>query len=143
MTTGAALPAKHQVLQACRGELQEGNPLLRGAHELTTLHERRLSAGQDSLGEIDALRASLIRDIDRWITVQLPPAHGAAHVHTETVGAVIDRLAQFTANAYAALASASEWDLWDAWQRLAELAVGYDDLAAEVCAGVRRLPGAS
>ncbi|MGK8485849.1 hypothetical protein [Nocardia asiatica] len=52
MTTGAALPAKHQVLQACRGELQEGNPLLRGAHELTTLHERRLSAGQDSLGEI-------------------------------------------------------------------------------------------
>ncbi|MBF6297663.1 DUF4254 domain-containing protein [Nocardia amamiensis] len=142
MTTGA-LPAKHQVLQACRGELQEGNQLLRCAHELTTLHERRLSAQCDSLDEIDALRASLVRDIDRWITVQLPPAHGAAHVHTETMGSVIDRMAQFTAHAYAALASASEWDLWDAWQRLAELAVGYDDLAAEVCAGVRRLPGAS
>ncbi|MET9027624.1 DUF4254 domain-containing protein [Nocardia sp. NPDC004168] len=143
MTTGAVLPAKHQVLQACRGEMHESNPMLRCAHELTTLHERRLSAGPESLGEIDALRASLIHDIDRWITTQLPPAHGAAHVHTETVGAVIDRLAQFTANAYAALASSSEWDLWDAWQRLAELAVGYDDLAAEVCAGVRRLPGAS
>ncbi|WP_040774345.1 DUF4254 domain-containing protein [Nocardia pneumoniae] len=142
MTTGA-LPAKHQVLQACRGELHEGNPLLRCAHELTTLHERRLSAGCESLNEIDALRARLVRDIDRWITVQLPPAHGAAHVHTETMGAVIDRLAQLTAHAYAALTSSSEWDLWDAWQRLAELAVGYDDLAAEVCAGVRRLPGAS
>ncbi|WP_330233028.1 DUF4254 domain-containing protein [Nocardia sp. NBC_00508] len=142
MNTGA-LPAKHQVLQACRGELQEGNPMLRCAHELTALHERRLSAGCESMDEIDALRASLVRDIDRWITVQLPPAHGAAHVHTETMGAVIDRMAKFTAHAYAALASASEWDLWDAWQRLAELAVGYDDLAAEVSAGVRRLPGAS
>ncbi|PXX66605.1 uncharacterized protein DUF4254 [Nocardia tenerifensis] len=142
MTTGQ-LPAKQQVLQACRGEHPQNNPLLRCAHELTTLHERRLGAGREATDEIDALRASLVRDIDRWITVQLPPAHGAAHVHTETVGAVIDRLAQFTANAYAALASASEWDLWDAWQRLAELAVGYDDLAAEVCAGVRRLPGAS
>ncbi|MEU7765352.1 DUF4254 domain-containing protein [Nocardia sp. NPDC049190] len=143
MTTSASLPAKQQVLQACRGELPENNPMLRCAHKLTTLHERRLGAGQEDVDEIDAARANLIREIDRWITVQLPPAHGAAHIHTETLGAVIDRLAQFTARAYAALASASEWDLWDAWQRLAELAVGYDDLAAEVSAGVRRLPGAS
>ncbi|WP_327112611.1 DUF4254 domain-containing protein [Nocardia sp. NBC_01730] len=141
--TMTSLPAKHQVLQACRGELSGGNPMLRCAHELTTLHERMLAMADADIDEIDALRARLIRDIDRWITVQLPPAHGAAHVHTETIGAVIDRLAKFTAHAYAALARASEWDLREAWQRLGELAVGYDDLAAEVCAGIRRLPGAS
>ncbi|WP_175585881.1 hypothetical protein [Nocardia cyriacigeorgica] len=40
----------------------------------------------------------------------------------------------------AALADGSG-ELGDAWERLAELAVGYDDLASEVAAGRRRLPG--
>ncbi|MGQ4597238.1 DUF4254 domain-containing protein [Nocardia sp. R6R-6] len=142
MTT-RALPAKHQVLQACRGDAEEGNPLLRCAHELAGLHEHRLSSEGDSLNQIDLVRASLVREIDRWITIQLPPAHAAARMHTETMGSVIDRMAQLTAHAYAALGGAAEWDLWDSWQRLAELAVGYDDLAAEVCAGIRRLPSAS
>ncbi|GAA5067018.1 DUF4254 domain-containing protein [Nocardia callitridis] len=142
MTT-SALPAKHQVLQACRGEHATANPLLRCAKELTALHERRLGQDPDVMFEIDQGRAELIRDIDRWIATQLPPAHGAAHIHTETVGAVIDRIARFTADAYAALAGTSQLDLVEAWQRLAELAVGYDDLAAEVCAGLRRLPGAA
>lgn len=141
------LPSKHQLLQACRGELAADHPLLRLARELTDLHEQRLCAARDTIADrrfiddIDSRRTGLVRDIDRWIILQLPPSCGAAHIHTETLGAVIDRLAQFTACAFAALASASQWELGDAWERLAELAIGYDDLAVEVCAGRRRLPG--
>ncbi|WP_223885158.1 DUF4254 domain-containing protein [Nocardia colli] len=140
-------PPKHQLLQACRGELPADHPLLRLARELTDLHEQRLCAAKDTIADrrhiddIDSRRAGLVRDIDRWVILQLPPSHGAAHVHTETVGAVVDKLAQYTACAFAALTSASQWELGDAWEQLAELAIGYDDLAAELSAGRRRLPG--
>jgi hypothetical protein len=80
-------------------------------------------------------------DIDRCVTSALPPAHGGAHVHTETLGAVVDRVAQFTATAYAALANAVDWTLGDAWERLAELAIGYEDLVTDLESGRRRLPG--
>lgn len=134
-------PTKNQLLQACRGELPTDHPLLHTARTLTILHERRLSEDCCAYEKTDQQRTELIHSIDTWIDKQLPPSHGAASVHTETVGAVIDRLAQFTAAAYAALTSACEWDLWDAWERLAELAIGYEDLATDVHSGRRRLPG--
>ncbi|APA95502.1 DUF4254 domain-containing protein [Nocardia seriolae] len=135
------LPSKNQVLQACRGSDEPGHPLLRAAHDLTALHERLLCAEPDELAELDTVRTHLVHDIDRWVTAQLPPSHGAARVHTETLGAVIDRLARLTAAAYAALARQSGRELTMAWEHLAELAVGYEDLASEVCTGRRRLPG--
>ncbi|MTE16987.1 DUF4254 domain-containing protein [Nocardia aurantiaca] len=136
------LPSKNQVLQACRGSGQPGHPLLRAAQDLTALHGRLLSAEPGQLAELDTIRTDLVHEIDRWVTAQLPPSHGAARVHTETLGAVIDRLARLTAAAYAALASQSGRELTIAWEHLAELAVGYEDLASEVCTGRRRLPGA-
>ncbi|MFF0632593.1 DUF4254 domain-containing protein [Nocardia sp. NPDC004151] len=136
------LPSKNQVLQACRGTGFPGHPLLRAAHDLTGLHERLLSARPEQLTELDTRRSNLVHEIDCWVTAQLPPSHGAARVHTETLGAVIDRLARLTAAAYAALARESGRDLTVAWEHLAELAVGYEDLASEVCTGRRRLPGA-
>ncbi|MEC3919439.1 DUF4254 domain-containing protein [Nocardia sp. CDC160] len=135
------LPSKNQVLQACRGSDEPRHPLLRAAHDLTALHERLLCAESDEMVELDTLRADLVHQIDRWVTAQLPPSHGAARVHTETLGAVIDRLARLTAAAYAALARQSGQELTLAWEHLAELAVGYEDLASEVCTGRRRLPG--
>ncbi|MFE3261300.1 DUF4254 domain-containing protein [Nocardia sp. NPDC059091] len=136
------LPSKNQVLEACRGSRQPGHPLLRAAQDLTALHERLLSAEPAQLIELDTIRTDLVHQIDCWVTAQLPPSHGAARVHTETLGAVIDRLARFTATAYAALARESGRELTIAWEHLAELAVGYEDLASEVCTGRRRLPGA-
>ncbi|QIS11164.1 hypothetical protein [Nocardia arthritidis] len=50
-------------------------------------------------------------------------------------------VAKFIARAYAALASRVERELGDAWERLAELTVGYADLVAEMSAGRRRLRG--
>ncbi|WP_228819050.1 DUF4254 domain-containing protein [Nocardia transvalensis] len=114
---------------------------MRSAHELTVLHERRLSAVGGDVDEIDRERTCLVREVDRWVIAHLPPACGGASVHTETMGAVVDRLAQYTACAYAALASSGDWDLFDAWERLAELAIGYEDLATDLRTGRRRLPG--
>ncbi|WP_280235577.1 DUF4254 domain-containing protein [Nocardia cyriacigeorgica] len=137
------LPEKHRLLHACRTEMYTDHPMLRLAYQLTSLHERRLCGSRATLADretIDIERRRLIRDIDSWVNSQLPPAPGSARLHTETLGSIVDRLAQYTADAYAALAGTST-DLGDAWERLAELAVGYDDLAAELAAGRRRLPG--
>ncbi|WP_227996969.1 DUF4254 domain-containing protein [Nocardia australiensis] len=134
------LPTKSEVLRACRGVEHTDHPLLRVAYELTSLHERRLTDGGPAT-EIDSRRAGLVRQIDRWVCSRLPPAPGSASVHTETLGAVVDRLAKYTITAYEALTSASEHDLGNAWEALAELAIGYEDLADELTAGRRRLPG--
>ncbi|MGY4100299.1 DUF4254 domain-containing protein [Nocardia sp. R16R-3T] len=146
------LPTKGEVLRACRGVEHAAHPLLHAAYELTCLHESRLADGcrtddccraDDScrVDDIDCRRTKLVRHINSWVHAHLLPAHGSASVHTETLGAVIDRLAQYTATAYVALASATDNDLGDAWEALAELAIGYEDLASEVTAGRRRLPG--
>ncbi|WP_433662999.1 DUF4254 domain-containing protein [Nocardia sp. CA-128927] len=127
------------MLQACRG-MRADHPLLGAARELTSLHQRRLTAAHETIHEIDEYRTRQVRDIDRWVTAHLPVAPGGAYLHTETIGAIIDRLAQHTARAYAALADESDWDLWFVWERLAELAVGYEDLIEELTAGRRRLP---
>ncbi|MFX0580091.1 DUF4254 domain-containing protein [Nocardia nepalensis] len=134
------LPRKGEVLRACRGVEHAAHPLLRAVYELTCLHESRL-ADHCRTDDIDCRRAKLVRQINHWVHAHLPPAHGSASVHTETLGAVLDRLAQYTATAYAALASATDYDLGDAWEALAELAIGYEDLADELAAGRRRLPG--
>ncbi|MFI6167397.1 DUF4254 domain-containing protein [Nocardia sp. NPDC051052] len=134
------LPSKALLLEACRTAPSTGHPVLESAHLLAGLHERRTRIGLGAAGDIDAHRARLVLSIDRWIATELPPAHGAAHMHSETVGMVIDRLAQFSVSAHETLFSAPEWAVHIAWERLAELALGYHDLAFEVSAGFRRLP---
>ncbi|MGY2061858.1 DUF4254 domain-containing protein [Nocardia gipuzkoensis] len=135
------LPTKQQVLHACRGIDSDVHPMLSAAHGLAELHERRLGAEPECIREIDGLRADLVNHIDQWVRETVTPAPGSARIHTETMGAVIDRLAQLTADAYAALAGTRQWEPGDAWERLAELAVGYEDLVEEVAYGRRRLPG--
>lgn len=135
------LPTKYEVLHACRGVEFDRHPILRAAHALTELHERRPGTGCAAIAKMDRERARRIAEIDRCVTASLPPAHGSAHVHTETLGAVVDRLAQLTAAAIAALTNSTGWYLGDAWECLAELAIGYEDLISEVQSGRRRLPG--
>ncbi len=138
-----SLPPKHLLLEACRGLTDDGHPVLKCACRLSELHEQRLSAVPGATLDIDRDRAQLVSDIDRWVAGELPRAHSAARMHTETVGTVIDRLAQFSALAYLTLTNEPEWMIHDAWRRLSELAVAYDDLAGEVTAGLCRLPDLS
>ncbi|WP_405486518.1 DUF4254 domain-containing protein [Nocardia sp. NBC_00511] len=135
-----SLPPKHLLLQACRGLPPDDHPVLRCAGLLADLHERRLTAALGATGNIDHDRALLVHDIDCWVAAELPKAARDAHLHTETVGTVVDRLAQFSALAYLSLAMSPDDTMQDAAQRLTELAVAYEDLAGELAAGRRRLP---
>lgn len=91
-------------------------------------------------GPIDHDRARLVHDIDRWVATELPKAPREAHLHTETVGTVVDRLAQFSALAYLTLVTSPDAAIDEAAQRLTELAIAYEHLAGDLAAGRRRLP---
>ncbi|MFD8245390.1 DUF4254 domain-containing protein [Nocardia sp. NPDC059691] len=135
------LPTRSQLLRACREDVPPpGHPVLLRARTLADLHIRRIRVdGECSCGG-DERRSRLIRDIDRWVEVRLPTARGGAYLHTESFGSVVDRLARLSAYAHAAMADDQEWDLWFAWERLAESAVAYEDLVSELSSGRRRLP---
>ncbi|MCM6773932.1 DUF4254 domain-containing protein [Nocardia sp. CDC159] len=135
------LPTKTQLLHACRGIDYADHPILHAAHALTGIHESHLAAEHPGIPESKSHRARLITEIDRHVARSLPPAPGSARIHTETIGAVVDRMAHFTAIAYAALAGSHPTTLGDVWEHLAELAVGYEDLIDELHTGRRRLPG--
>ncbi|MQY20247.1 DUF4254 domain-containing protein [Nocardia macrotermitis] len=144
--------------------------VLRAAHALVGCHERRQHAvatahtrGIDSdrlaqcsrtVGTIDAERAKLVAAIDIWVADTIPHRTGAT-LHTETLGAVIDRLAAKWVVAQDALGlfrSDSEsgrprdehrgvdLEAHLHWVRLAELTDGYQDLITDVAERRRRLP---
>ncbi|MGW4633766.1 DUF4254 domain-containing protein [Nocardia sp. NPDC004415] len=92
--------------------------------------------------EIDCRRSELVLAIDDWVLRGVPQHRLGATLHTETIGAVIDRLAESTVRAHHALMTLAAHDelLHSAWHHLAELADAYDDLVRDVLAGKRRLP---
>ncbi|MEU1998330.1 DUF4254 domain-containing protein [Nocardia gamkensis] len=92
--------------------------------------------------EIERRRVELVMAIDDWVMRSVPQHRLGATLHTETVGAVIDRLAESSVRAHHALMTRNAHDelLHNAWHHLAELADAYDDLVRDVMAGRRRLP---
>ncbi|CAM4378078.1 DUF4254 domain-containing protein [Nocardia ninae] len=135
-----ALPSKDMVLQACAGTVAIPHLVLQAAYELASLHEARLDLTAD-FHAIDHERARLVSRIDGWVNAEKPSASGAAYLHTETVGMVIDRLAQFSVDARPISGpNAPTLRLVYAQHRLTQLAFAYGDLAFEVAAGARRLP---
>ncbi|WP_329414657.1 DUF4254 domain-containing protein [Nocardia vinacea] len=134
------LPSKDMILQACAGTLAIEHPVLRAAYELASLHEASLDRTAD-VGTIDGERARLMCRIDNWVTAAAPPAFDAAYRHTETVGMVIDRLAEFSVDVcVASEPNIPAPQLRYAQHRLTELALAYSDLCFELAAGIRRLP---
>ncbi len=126
-----------------------GGPLLWFARDLAVLHERRVGPGGPespiapaAVLEIDRRRGELVMAIDDWVARSVPEHRLGATLHTETIGAVIDRLAESSVRAHRALMTLDADDdrLHSAWHHLAELADGYDDLVREVLEGRRRLP---
>lgn len=134
------LPSKDMILQACAGSVAVPHPVLQAAYELGSLHKARLDPGAD-LSAIDRERARLVCRVDGWVSAGLSPAFDAAYLHTETVGMVIDRLAEFSVDAHAAAEQNTlTVQFRHAQLRLEELALAYGDLCFEVMAGTRRLP---
>ncbi|MCC3333414.1 DUF4254 domain-containing protein [Nocardia abscessus] len=139
--SGPLLPSKDLVLAACTGRVRHPHPILEAAYELAALHEERSNTSDAARREIDRHRTRLTRSIDRWVASVLPQAVGAAYMHTEAVGAVIDRLAGYSVLAHTALnRDTQQPQIHYVWEQLAELSLGYGDLAFELTAGTRRLP---
>ncbi|APE33276.1 hypothetical protein BOX37_04055 [Nocardia mangyaensis] len=143
------LPLSDLLVRACRGHRVVGGPLLWFARDLAVLHEKRVVGRGGSVDtdpvvmrEIDCRRSELVLAIDDWVLRGVPQHRLGATLHTETIGAVIDRLAESSVRAHHALMTLAANDemLHCAWHHLAELADAYDDLVRDVIAGRRRLP---
>ncbi|KAF0848301.1 DUF4254 domain-containing protein [Nocardia caishijiensis] len=143
------LPFSDLLVRACRGHRVVGGPLLWFARDLAVLHEKRVvgrggrvESDAVVLREIDCRRSELVLAIDDWVLRGVPQHRLGATLHTETIGAVIDRLAESSVRAHHALMTLDADDelLHSAWHHLAELADAYDDLVRDVLAGRRRLP---
>lgn len=141
-------PTRHRVLDAASG--------------LAHCHDRRHRALEQArdpaassngvaacgrlVDDIDNDRIALIARIDNWVATHVEHRDGAS-LHTETLGAVIDRMAAKWIAAQQALAAQTtttprqrEARTHLQWCRLAELTDGYRDLITDVTEHRRRLP---
>jgi Protein of unknown function (DUF4254) len=135
------LPSRFLLAQACAGTVRQQHPLLIAGSELARLHESKLERSNSDIPEIDCARAHVIHKVDCWVSAHAPEAVGAAFLHTETMGMVIDRMAEYSVAARVALEQGvSEPHIHYLWHRVSEIALGYADLVFEVSIGRRRLP---
>ncbi|MFE3544362.1 DUF4254 domain-containing protein [Nocardia sp. NPDC059177] len=154
------LPSPSALLRAFGHSTDQDHPVLEAASCLAHCHARRrtaVDAARDPaagaasgqlLDDIDDTRATLIARIDDWVAGNVAHRSGAS-LHTETLGAVIDRMAEKWIAAQQALGgdplTRSTPRLREArthmhWCRLAELTDGYRDLITDVTERRRRLP---
>ncbi|MGY2091087.1 DUF4254 domain-containing protein [Nocardia gipuzkoensis] len=134
-----ALLSGEALLSAIRGHHVDDHQLAKLAHEFGAMYHRHLTGLER---ECHCRRAELIIEVDVWVGDRLPIPHPGATLHTETLGAVIDRLAEAQVRAYHLLMSIDPADprVHAAWYRLAELVDGYTDLITEIAQRSRRLP---
>ncbi|WP_280425401.1 DUF4254 domain-containing protein [Nocardia carnea] len=136
------LPTATQLLCSFQGTKFADHDLLSSAHALAALHARRATMRDSHLvAEVDNRRRELVEEIDDWIVERGSlPRDGS--IHTETLGAVIDRLAWgwVYANEVIETDGARDQQARKRWHRLAELIDGYTELIGEIVGGRRRLP---
>ncbi|AYF79507.1 DUF4254 domain-containing protein [Nocardia yunnanensis] len=108
---GGELPSPATLLRAFREPVdpaRRDHDVLQSAHELALCHEQRdraleaahaADATPDDVADwthhidkIDMRREELVARIDDWVAANIPHRAGAS-LHTETLGAVIDRMA--------------------------------------------------
>ncbi|MFE1591717.1 hypothetical protein [Nocardia sp. NPDC058705] len=136
----AMLPGRDVLLAAFRGLPHDDHPILDAAGELAVLHQLRERTPLSESERIDRRRAQLMRAIDRWVILAAPVPPDAADEHCETLGGLVDRLAQHCSQTFVALAGAPESVFYDEWIRLDDLADTYERLIDDLWSGVRSLP---
>ncbi|MEU2032560.1 DUF4254 domain-containing protein [Nocardia amamiensis] len=136
-----SFPSDDELLLSMRGRPVGNHPLSRSAREFAQLYEQ-LREHPECMYEICCRRDELVLEVDAWVAQRLLVPHPNATLHTETIGAVIDRLAESQVHAYTLLMTVDPADprVHAAWYRLAELADGYTDLTTGVLHRARRLP---
>lgn len=109
------------------------------ARKLGSLHREWLGAPSEC--QIRQQVAGVVHEIDAWITAQLPRPRPGAPRGTDSVGGVIARVAEAAACAHWALHHVEDAvQRHRAWDHLAEMREGYEDLVALALDGLIRLP---
>lgn len=142
MPPRGGLPTATQLLCSFQGTKFADHDLLSSAHALAALHTRRVTMRDSHLvAEVDIRRRELVEDIDDWILERGSLPHDGL-IHTETLGAVIDRLAWGWVYANEVIETDGARDRYarKRWHRLAELVDGYTELIGDIVGGRRRLP---
>ncbi|KAF0845962.1 DUF4254 domain-containing protein [Nocardia caishijiensis] len=148
-------PSPSALLRAFVRPIDRNRPhhrVLDAAAALAECHARRYAVIEEArdpavssarilclIDEIDRERSTQMTLIDTWVATNLAHRAGAS-LHTETLGAVIDRMARKWIAAQHALDGDPEGRTHLHWSRLAELADGYRDLITDVIEHRRRLP---
>ncbi|MFC6012785.1 hypothetical protein [Nocardia lasii] len=125
------LPGRDVLLAAFRGLPHDDHPILHAAGELALLHQLRERTPCGQAERIDRRRAQLMRAIDRWVILAAPVPPAAADEHGESLGDLVDRLAE-----HSSVVASTD----DAWTRLDHLADSYERLIADLWSGARSLP---
>ncbi|NKY31781.1 DUF4254 domain-containing protein [Nocardia speluncae] len=91
--------------------------------------------------QLRSRRTELIRLLDRWAQ-RLPAASPGVGAHPQSLGCLIDRMAEAAAHAFHLLRTDEIGGdrMHAAWTRLAELELEYADLVRDIAAGSRYLP---
>ncbi|MFI6309767.1 DUF4254 domain-containing protein [Nocardia fusca] len=89
-------------------------------------------------------RNTLVHAVNEWVAHHLPPPHPASTLHAESIGVVIDRIAETQVFAFHLLMTIEPThpSVHKAWYRLAELRDYYTDLTTAVTNRSLRLPPA-
>ncbi|RDI65021.1 uncharacterized protein DUF4254 [Nocardia pseudobrasiliensis] len=143
MSIAGVLPTAPQLLCAFQGRRFEDRALLRSARALAELHARRVQVRDPIMvAEIDCRRGELVDDINDWVEQEMPQHRNGASLHTESLGAVVDRMARSWVDANQAIDrhGPRSDNTHKHWYHLAELVDGYTDLVIDVAGGRRRLP---
>nr|WP_084530153.1 DUF4254 domain-containing protein [Nocardia crassostreae] len=143
MSIAGSLPTAPQLLCAFQGRRFQDRVMLRSAHALAELHERRAQVRDPMLiTEIDCRRDELVDDINDWVGQELPQHRNGAALHTESLGAVVDRMARSWVEANQVIDHEGEASdkTHKHWYHLAELVDGYTVFVIDVAGGRRRLP---
>lgn len=137
---GVRMPHREMLLAALRGLPHDDHPVLDAAGELAVLHQVRERTPASRTIAVDRRRAQLMRSIDRWVILAAPVPSADAEEHCDTLGGLVDRLAEHSVRAFVALAHAPESVFYDEWVRLDDLADTYQRLVEDLWAGVRSMP---
>ncbi|MFF0491857.1 DUF4254 domain-containing protein [Nocardia sp. NPDC004068] len=133
------LPSAEELCTAIRGHHIGRHPVLELAADFGTLYQTMPTCETQCC----CPRVELVLAVDTWAADHLPVPRGGARMHTESLGAVIDRLARLQVHAYHLLMTADlsqDPQVHAAWYRLAELVDGYTDLTTELTRRSLRLP---
>ena len=136
----APLLSAGQLLSAVQGHPDNDSAIARWARALGALYQEWITdprAGHAVHGQI----SEVVGAIDAWISGQLPRPVPGSPRGTESVGGVIARFAEAWACAcWTLYGSDDPVQRHRAWDHLAEISEGYDDLVCQILRGSIILP---